>query len=408
MKVLLAPDTSDHPNWGCRAMGAWFRTALPRAGATSLMRVGSRWFYGRHRELPDLSTIAQIRLYAEDIRRGRILPRFSATLRECDFVLLNGENFIRPGTRKGRNLLFLAHVAKTVFDKPCVLTNHSADLGEPRLAEIVREVYPLLDEVHFREQTSVEQAAGFVAPGCWRLFPDVAWTIVPASIAGPGDAAAGHNRVPAPTKGAAACLPRGAYVTVCGSSAFSLPRCRGADIAPAFIELCRRLCREVGPVVLAAPDECDQRIMREVRSALHLPILDLRVPIQQAIDVIGNAAVHIGGRWHPGIFATCGGTPWVPLSANNHKVHSLVRQIGFGGTVFDVSRVGDHINDIVAQAHALAQGGPSLRARLKRRAGELAAQVHGNLDFLRRTTERDQDLGNAPVKQATNGFDWSG
>ncbi len=25
MKIYFAPDTSDHPNWGCRVMGDWFR-----------------------------------------------------------------------------------------------------------------------------------------------------------------------------------------------------------------------------------------------------------------------------------------------------------------------------------------------------------------------------------------------
>lgn len=33
MKVLLAPDTSDHQNWGCRVMGAAFRGALSVSGA---------------------------------------------------------------------------------------------------------------------------------------------------------------------------------------------------------------------------------------------------------------------------------------------------------------------------------------------------------------------------------------
>ena len=28
MKLLYAPDTADHPNWGCRFMGDWYRQAL--------------------------------------------------------------------------------------------------------------------------------------------------------------------------------------------------------------------------------------------------------------------------------------------------------------------------------------------------------------------------------------------
>ena len=32
MKIYFAPDTSDHPNWGCRVMGACFREAFARLG----------------------------------------------------------------------------------------------------------------------------------------------------------------------------------------------------------------------------------------------------------------------------------------------------------------------------------------------------------------------------------------
>ena len=64
----------------------------------------------------------------------------------CDLVFMNGENFIRPGTMKGRRLLMLAYLAKVVFGKPVVLANLSLDLSEPALAELVAQVLPLLDD----------------------------------------------------------------------------------------------------------------------------------------------------------------------------------------------------------------------------------------------------------------------
>jgi polysaccharide pyruvyl transferase WcaK-like protein len=91
----------------------------------------------------------------------------------------------------------------------------------------------------------------------------------------------------------------------------------------------------VGPVLLTAPCIVDSRIMRQVQSATGFPLLGSGIPVVQAIDILGNAAVHVGGRWHPGIFAATGGTPMVALGANSHKVHSLMRMLGMDEPVFD-------------------------------------------------------------------------
>jgi polysaccharide pyruvyl transferase WcaK-like protein len=384
MKIYLAPDTSDHPNWGCRVMGAWFRAALAGTGASVAYRTNSKSFYQRHPDLPETATWAEFQRYRAEVAAGRALPRIVAKLQDCDLVYLNGENFIRPGTRKGRKLLLLAYLAKAVFNKPCVLTNHSVDLSEPELAEIVSEVYPLLDEVHFREQVSVEAGSRHVRAGRWRLIPDVAWAIPAAPLSEWGELAFRPGQFSAWPDSADGFDPRQPYVTVCGSSSIAAAQKQNIDLAPAFTELCRRLQREVAPVVLAAPDEPDQKVMREVQSALNLPLLGLHLPVRQAIDVIGNAAVHVGGRWHLGIFAATGGTPLVALTANNHKVNSLMQQLRMEGPVFDVMRLGDHIEDIVRLARAHVAAGPALRANILQRSRELAAQVDQNMEFVRR------------------------
>jgi len=384
MKVYFAPDTTDHPNWGCRVMGVWFPSALAAAGASVAYRIGSRWFSRRYEGIPELNTIADIRQFAGEVAAGRSLPEFADGLRECDLVYLNGENFIRPGARKGRRLLFFAYLARAVLNKRCILTNHSVDLSDPDLAEIVRELYPLLDEVHFREETSAAECARYVAAGRSRLIPDVAWTVPAAPLSEWGDLAfrpGQYSAWPDRARGFDAQQP---YVTVCGSSIIPMARKKGIDVVPAFIELCRRLNTDVGPVVLAAPDEPDQDVLRKVQTAVNLPLLGLHLPVRQAIDVIGNATVHVGGRWHLGIFAATGGTPLVALNANTHKMHSLMRQLQLEGPVFDVMRLGDHIDDIVRLARAHIDAGPALRARILQRSRELAAQVDQNMELVRR------------------------
>ena len=386
MRVYFAPDTSDHPNWGCRVMGRWFPAALARAGAPAPWRLGSQWFYRRHRALSELGTLADFHRYAGEVRAGRILPKLAAKLQACDLVYLNGENFIRPGTHKGRKLLFLAYLVKTLFNKPCILSNHSVDLAEPELEEIVREIYPQLDEVHFREQTSVDQGARFVTAGRWRLIPDVAWAVPAKPIRDWGETLFRTCKVRAGRGAAAGFDPARPYITVCGSSMFGQVKHGGRGIVDAFITLCQRLNKEVCAVVLAAPDEPDLKLMRKVQAVLGLPLLGLDLPVRQAINIIGNATVHVGGRWHPGIFAATGGTPWVAFSANNHKVHSLVQQMGLDAPVFDVLQLGNHLDEIIALVQAHAAAGTELRRKIRDRSHELAAQVDGNMDFVRRQT----------------------
>lgn len=383
MKLLFAPDTSDHPNWGCRVMGAWFKTALLDNGFSTSWVAPSSWFMRHHPALPELVTMADLHRGAQEVQAGRILTDIAEILRQCDAVLLNGENFIRPGAHKGRMLLFLAYLAKQVFGKPCLLTNHSVDLDEPALAEIVREVYPLLDEINFREDTSVEACASWMRPGSWKVIPDVAFAVPAAPLSEWSALGCRADHFSAWPDSAAGFDPRVPYVTVCASSIYALPQHQRLDVVPAFTRLCRRLNEEIGPVVLAAPCDVDAWIMRRVQAETKFPLLGLNLPVRQAIDVIGNAAVHVGGRWHPGIFAATGGTPLVTLSANTHKVHSLMKLLGLESPVFDALRLDAQIEAIVAEARSHVASGPPLRRRLLERSRELGKQADRNLDWIR-------------------------
>ena len=381
MKLLYAPDTSDHPNWGCRFMGDWYRSALTGIGIAPARTVGSRWFFQQDMAVPAPATVAELQACAESVRRGQVLTQVAATLAGCDLLFMNGENFIRPGTLKGRRLLMLAYLAKTQFAKPVVLTNLSLDLSEPALAELVANVLPLLDDVHVREDASAAQYRALVADARFRQFPDVAWTTAPAPVGEWGGLALreGHfGAWPDKCPGFDAFRP---YVTVSASSLFAQPEHARLDPSGAFVELCRRLAAEVAPVVLVASCEVDARIMRKVQAATGFPLLGLSLPVRQGIDVLGNARVHVGGRWHPGIFAATGGTPLVAFDANNHKMASLMRQLHPQDPVFDPLRIGEGIEAIVAQVKRQAQGGEALRERVLRRSRELRAQVAGNLDF---------------------------
>lgn len=88
-------------------------------------------------------------------------------LQDCDVVMIHGEGGIFGQQRESRMMLFIAYLAKQYFYKPVALVNQTSDLSDPILYEMAKQVYPMLDDVVFREPTSAQMckdfSEGFVA-----------------------------------------------------------------------------------------------------------------------------------------------------------------------------------------------------------------------------------------------------
>jgi hypothetical protein len=396
MKLLYAPDTADHPNWGCRFMGEWYRNALGRMDGVRMRSIGGRWFLRDDPKVPVPVAWTDLLAIAQAVRdgRGQGLDDVLPLLAGCDLLFMNGENFIRPGTMKGRRLLMLAYLAKVVFGKPVVMANLSLDLSEPVLADLVARVLPLLDEVQMREKGSVDQYRARAPQAGFVEFADVGWTAMPAPLAAWGGFARRDGHFNAFPDRCAAFDPGRPYITVSASSAF-VGAGEGNDPAEAFVALCRRLAEEVAQIVLVAPCDVDAVIMRKVQAATGLPLLGLNLPVAQGIDVLGHARVHVGGRWHPGIFAATGGTPLVAMGANTHKMATLMQQLHPDEPIFDALGLAKHVDAVVARTKAQVEAGPTLRAHVLQQAAAMRARVAGNLGFVERrlaATAADQSV----------------
>ena len=397
MKVLFVNDSTSNPNWGDRAAAMALEEMLVEAGHEIVARITEDDLRdGTAFELPPRMTALPsadaplTEIFRAKLRRKlerRSIPRsvvpgeaseFEPRMREferdhvrfgalqhsiesCDAVVIHGDGAMAGPSTNARSQLFLAYVAKRAFGRPVLLVNHTADLEHPRLRAMADLVYPLLDDVVYRDEMSAERWSSSW-PG--RYAPDSAFRF----------------RASSPEAWAAVCGREGAYdvwpdrahfdptrpyVCLGGSSIFSFDG-HPQKIIDGCVALAEHLCdRGREQVVLTASDSKDELVFREVARWTRLPLVGLHCPVPLAVDLLANARAYVGGRWHPSIFALAHGTPVVPLASKTFKMQALVRMAGLGETTYDIDDAFDVRGGVATTLNERIAAGEALRAELR-------------------------------------------
>jgi hypothetical protein len=404
MRILLVNDSSRNPNWGCRATSLALRATLAEAGADITetiylerlsrleIRDRSSWRRWQQRLEPLLpkrpllrellgraferlssrlsdvvpATVDGFDAAADAAVSGRILEDVTAALERSEAVVINAEGGIYDHQRKGRMMLFLAYLARTRFDLPTGVVNHTADLSDPRTRAMAERIYPLLDHITFREPRSQLACRPFVEAG---VVPDAAFRYRPAPVAAWRSVAAAPDYYGVWPDHAVDFDPSQPYVCLGGSCLLLRPDRPLHDPLPGYRRLIEALQRRFGQVVLTASDRPDERLFRPLADAFGLPLVGIATPVQQAVDLLGHAAVYVGGRWHPTIFATSGGTPSVLLSADG-----LADMLDLSPT-FDALDLEANADAVADAALARAEAGEPLRSRLLQLANDFALRT---------------------------------
>jgi hypothetical protein len=429
MKVLFVNDSTSSSNWGDRAAAVSLMEMTRQSGGHIIHSITEQniWDSSFEPPAPGFSTSAQPRSrelarrwlapVALDTRRwllskrkdggqdqhtlipstwddfeaaaervvrqsGHGWPLVLRAMQEADVMLIHGAslhgNLLIP-----RTILFLTYLAKSRFGTPVVIANHTADLTDPVLRRIAEHVYPLFDDVVFRDPFSAEQLAS-LCDG--RYAGDTAFWFEPAT----GDDWAAVSR----RFGYFDVWPDEAsfdtsapYVCLGGSSIFH-DRRDWSSLADSYATLVERLQSVYeGTIVLTASAELDEPLFRALARRYGLPLVGVRTPVQQAVDIVGNADAYIGGRWHPSIFALRGGTPLVALSSQTFKMRALTGMPGTSPCTFDALDPARDIEGIARQLACFLEDG-SLRARVREWADGMARQIWGNVAYLAADSEQ--------------------
>lgn len=419
MNVLMINDSTSNQNWGDRAAAISLKKMISASGGVIVGTVSEdelkQWNF---RETPKtrqphlaakiftqfvppvFSKIAQrlsgrfsstagddiVPLRWEDfdhhikllLGNGDRYAKLLNTIQLADMVVIHGDGCMVGNTRIARAELFLSYLIKKHLNKPVIIVNHTAEFDHPDLSKMARQVYPLFDDVVFRDAISAERCQTICAG---RLAADTAFWFKPAS-----------REVWAPFAhrltyfdvwpDIARFNPSQPYLCVGGSSAFSY-EAKPVDI----ITDCSLLIKHIqsvysGQIVLTASDVIDQEVFRPIAAQLHLPLIGLTTPVQQAVDILGNADAYVGGRWHPSIFALRGGTPIIPISSKTFKMRALAEMAGLPSGTFCASTLQHTKDSICEQILSHLQQGNELRNRLCKWAEDQAENSWDNVSYL--------------------------
>lgn len=420
MKVLFVNDSSTSYNWGGRAATGPLRMMIRHAGGDIVKtitlddlihssldlapRPGTR-----ERTLREVVKLfvppvildvrrAAIRRFGA-IRRDAFIPGSWADYGRClakvlgeeppwpgllkaiediDIAVVHGDGDISGTFVVPRTLLFLSYLIKKRFNKPIIMVDHSADFDHPDLLRVAEEVYPLFDDVVFRDQISREQCKTFCEG---RFAADTAFWFKPA----PRETwtpIAGRSTYFDVWPDTAPFDPSEPYLCVGGSSLFNGAKDCGAILRGYGLLIQHLQSTYSGKILLTVSDVVDQSIFRTLAERFRLPLIGVATPVQQAVDILGNADAYIGGRWHPSIFALRGGTPLVALSGQTFKMQALSDMTGLSSAAFDALDLGHETRAISRQLSLCLEQGSDLRSRLCSWADEMAESSWGNVAYL--------------------------
>ena len=310
-------------------------------------------------------------------------PEVLQAMDEAEVAVIHGASIDGHGIIP-RTDLFLTYLMKTKFRKPVLIVNHTADLEDPDLLRMAEHVYPLFDDVVFRDPISAERCASLCGG---RFAADTAFRFEPAARQA-WATLAGRLTYFDIFPHTARFDPGRPYLCLGGSSilwsGWDLPRLI-ADFAT-LVEAIQAVYR--GQVVLTASDVPEQKIFEPLAAQMGLPLIGVTTPVQQAVDIVGNADVCITGRWHPGIFALRGGVPVIALSSKTFKMQALMRAAGLPETTFDALDLAGSRDALVGLLRQYLERDSEWRDQLRGWAARQAKESWDNVSYLRRWHEQ--------------------
>jgi len=299
-------------------------------------------------------------------------------IESSDVVIINGEGLVYSSDdRCTRSLFFIAYLAKKYLNTNCVMTNHTLDISDEKLHKLVENIYPMLDDVVFREPVSARKYNHLCSNHSVSVDPGFAYDNIMDSDQLKRDIQTDKLNIRPYSR--AIFNPSESYVCVAGNSIYST---KSEYKAEDYLNICKELQKMTQNVLLVISAEADENLLVPVAEKLKLPIAGLHTSIPHSISLVANADLYVGGRYHPTIFAAKGGIPIIPFEANTHKIQGVLEILELDIDIFNPFKINDNLSSILSLAERYLSD-PSEFRYLPQKIENIAGNSKTNVNYIR-------------------------
>jgi len=286
---------------------------------------------------------SQFNSYAETALNKDVYNKEIHAIQSSDVVIINAEGLLyKSSDRCTRSLFYIAYLASERLDTNCILTNVTFDPADDTVLEMAENVFPSIDQVIFREPTSARKWGHLCENSISAIDPVFYLSETPGNT----DIMDSFKRGKIDIRPYASTTfdPNEPYITVAGNSIYAD---RSEYPRRAYKKLCKGLKKICPQILLVASARADERLLIPIAESLDIDIVGLNISIKDSLNLLSNASVYVGGRYHPAIFSLKGGVPVVPFAPNTHKMQGLLEGLDLQLDIFDPLKIENNIGEIV-------------------------------------------------------------
>lgn len=154
------------------------------------------------------------------------------------------------------------------------------------------------------------------------------------------------------------------------------------DVINRYILLVSKL-KELGINIFLMESCSNDAFLYKVAKFTNTLVVPSKINLIQALSILAHARIYIGGRYHPGIMASLGGTPCIFLESNSHKTQSLQKMLDYDEVRTHSSFLPDKdIEDIFKRCKYYLENQTTIRNKIKELASLLAKEASRLTEYL--------------------------
>jgi polysaccharide pyruvyl transferase WcaK-like protein len=302
---------------------------------------------------------------------GPMAAEFMAEAEKAEVIALNGEQYMWRNSIEGCRALFLLWFARTRLKKPSCLLNHTAHLtsAAPIMPGMVKRVYPVLDVVTVREVSSFRNLRDLGIKNI-ELVPDVVFYLNESDYAEESlmdwKKQVGLDGQP--------------YFCISGATLpMSVPR---DGWTGTVTQLVNRL-KETGlkPVLMAKDSHC--QYMLQVAKETGAVFFGPEHAFQELWPLLRGAEFVVTGHYHYVIIGAMVGCPFIPLSANTHKMQGICEHLNWHRTTpYDATSLKTETEDIAIEVEQIIRNRAVLSEHLLKESSRLRIEAVKNAELI--------------------------